>query len=280
MCGDLTAQSTAPTVMRLEVALKVFGLRSKSDVVESDLKKMYHREALKCHPDKHPDDPTATVRFQQLSEAYGILIGEAEASVSEDEWSDDDRPTRNAGRQRSQRKKRTQQKEKKVPKTRKPRPGRKRKGEMSTNSAKELYERMFGRDFMIVEKPGGGHVLLSFGGGGGSARAKAEAERAATVRQRAAAAAFTPRSSSGFVESGHDLKDAAAATGLGREGRRNAAAQQHAANGAAGDERLHRVVRTILRHDPTVGLKKLTKIVQVRLTTCHVDSTRPELGNH
>ena len=71
--------------MRVEQARRIFGLGVQHEIDESELKKFYHREALKCHPDKHPDDPSATQRFQQLSEAYGILIGEADASVSEDD---------------------------------------------------------------------------------------------------------------------------------------------------------------------------------------------------
>jgi DnaJ-class molecular chaperone len=37
------------------------------------LKKAYTQRALECHPDKHPDDPDATERFQRLNEAWEIL---------------------------------------------------------------------------------------------------------------------------------------------------------------------------------------------------------------
>ena len=33
----------------------------------------YRKKALKYHPDKNPDDPTAAERFQRLSKAYSVL---------------------------------------------------------------------------------------------------------------------------------------------------------------------------------------------------------------
>lgn len=43
------------------------------DVNESALKKAYMQKARECHPDKHPDDPEATSKFQAIKEAYDIL---------------------------------------------------------------------------------------------------------------------------------------------------------------------------------------------------------------
>jgi DnaJ family protein A protein 5 len=40
---------------------------------QEDLKKHYRRVALKMHPDKNPDDPTATANFQLLNEAYQVI---------------------------------------------------------------------------------------------------------------------------------------------------------------------------------------------------------------
>jgi DnaJ-class molecular chaperone len=40
---------------------------------EHGLKKAYAKKALECHPDKHPDDPDATEKFQRLNEAWEIL---------------------------------------------------------------------------------------------------------------------------------------------------------------------------------------------------------------
>ena len=40
---------------------------------ESEIKKAYRKKALKCHPDKNPDNPKAKELFQQLSDALEIL---------------------------------------------------------------------------------------------------------------------------------------------------------------------------------------------------------------
>ena len=40
---------------------------------EQDLKKAYRKLAVKYHPDKNPDDPTTTEKFQKISAAYATL---------------------------------------------------------------------------------------------------------------------------------------------------------------------------------------------------------------
>ncbi|MCW8194703.1 molecular chaperone DnaJ [Proteobacteria bacterium 005FR1] len=40
---------------------------------EQELKKAYRRIAMKCHPDRNPDDKTAEDKFKEASEAYEVL---------------------------------------------------------------------------------------------------------------------------------------------------------------------------------------------------------------
>ncbi|MAT84377.1 MAG: molecular chaperone DnaJ [Gammaproteobacteria bacterium] len=43
------------------------------DAADGDIKKAYRRLAMKFHPDRNPDDDTATERFREASEAYEVL---------------------------------------------------------------------------------------------------------------------------------------------------------------------------------------------------------------
>jgi DnaJ-class molecular chaperone len=43
------------------------------DIDEASLKRAYKKRVFECHPDKHPDDPCATEKFQRLNEAWEIL---------------------------------------------------------------------------------------------------------------------------------------------------------------------------------------------------------------
>ncbi len=44
------------------------------EAVSGDIKKSYRKLAIKFHPDKNPDDPTAEEKFKELGEAYEILM--------------------------------------------------------------------------------------------------------------------------------------------------------------------------------------------------------------
>ena len=53
---------------------ETLGVEKNAD--EKQLKSAFRKKAMDCHPDRHPDDPTAEPRFKELNEAYGILSDE------------------------------------------------------------------------------------------------------------------------------------------------------------------------------------------------------------
>ncbi len=54
---------------------EVLGVDRKS--AAEDIKKAYRKLAIKFHPDKNPDDPTAEDKFKEAAEAYSILSDDA-----------------------------------------------------------------------------------------------------------------------------------------------------------------------------------------------------------
>ncbi len=51
------------------------------DAAEGDVKKAYRRLAMKFHPDRNPDDPSAEGKFKEASEAYEVLSDPAKKSA-------------------------------------------------------------------------------------------------------------------------------------------------------------------------------------------------------
>ncbi|PNY09159.1 chaperone dnaJ-domain containing protein [Trifolium pratense] len=47
------------------------------DATDEDIRLNYRRLALKWHPDKHKDDSAVTAKFQEINEAYNVLIDPA-----------------------------------------------------------------------------------------------------------------------------------------------------------------------------------------------------------
>lgn len=58
----------------MEDLYALIGAESTASV--SEIKKAYRKTALKCHPDKNPDNPRAAELFQELSKALEILTDE------------------------------------------------------------------------------------------------------------------------------------------------------------------------------------------------------------
>lgn len=56
-------------------------LEVRPDVDAQEIKKAYRKKALKCHPDKNPDNPHAATLFLELSVAIEILLGEKSRPV-------------------------------------------------------------------------------------------------------------------------------------------------------------------------------------------------------
>jgi DnaJ family protein C protein 5 len=50
---------------------QVLGLQKTC--TQDDIKKAYRKLALRFHPDKNPDNPEATEKFQEISHAYSVL---------------------------------------------------------------------------------------------------------------------------------------------------------------------------------------------------------------
>lgn len=48
---------------------------------ESQIKKAYHKKALSCHPDKHPDDESKKEQFQKLNKASAVLRDERKRKI-------------------------------------------------------------------------------------------------------------------------------------------------------------------------------------------------------
>lgn len=61
--------------MRYQEACKILGVEMGS--LPEEVKTAHRRRARETHPDRHPDDPQAVVRFREVQEAYEVAINAA-----------------------------------------------------------------------------------------------------------------------------------------------------------------------------------------------------------
>lgn len=70
----MSVPSGSVDILKLDL-YKILGV--KEDATEKEIVKSYRKQALKCHPDKNPDDPKAAELFHQLAKALEILTDAA-----------------------------------------------------------------------------------------------------------------------------------------------------------------------------------------------------------
>lgn len=77
--------TTLPVPVQRQDAQDAEKNREVPPEMENRLKRLYRRLALKYHPDKNPDDPEASDRFQALTRAYKALVGDTAGPEEGDE---------------------------------------------------------------------------------------------------------------------------------------------------------------------------------------------------
>ena len=75
--------------MTYEQAAQILGV-AEDEEDETVLRKAFRKQSLLHHPDKNPNDPTATARFQRIGQALEMLTRRARGEVSDDDYDDDD----------------------------------------------------------------------------------------------------------------------------------------------------------------------------------------------
>ena len=75
--------------MTYEEAAQILGV-DEDEEDEAVLRKAFRKQSLLHHPDKNPNDPTATARFQKIGQALEMLTRRARGEVSDDDYDDED----------------------------------------------------------------------------------------------------------------------------------------------------------------------------------------------
>ena len=70
-------ESTIEMATNLRESYELLGL--PTNATEEEVRKAYKQKARECHPDKNPDDPRATEKFQALRQGYERIVSSEEA---------------------------------------------------------------------------------------------------------------------------------------------------------------------------------------------------------
>ncbi|KAM3606684.1 uncharacterized protein V6R79_021182 [Siganus canaliculatus] len=62
---------------------EVLGIKKEAD--EADIRRSYYKVSLKVHPDRAPDDPLATEKFQVLGKLYAVLSDKEQRAVYDEQ---------------------------------------------------------------------------------------------------------------------------------------------------------------------------------------------------
>ena len=75
--------------MTYDQAAQILGV-AEDEEDEAALRKAFRKQSLLHHPDKNPNDPTATARFQKIGQALEMLTRRARGEASEDDYDEED----------------------------------------------------------------------------------------------------------------------------------------------------------------------------------------------
>ncbi|CAL1398088.1 unnamed protein product [Linum trigynum] len=128
---------------------KVLGLASGERATEQEITRAYKLKALKLHPDKNPDDPHATEKFQRLLSSYQFLLQGQGNQLEEEEPDQEETGEKKQGRRKrnsKEEKARRREEEKMKQRRRKKKEESRRKEEMEQARKREERKRKEARE--------------------------------------------------------------------------------------------------------------------------------------